>query len=370
MSTVAFYEDRGNTQIIEGTVTDVNMRQWTVDVYSKRTARNFPDVQVASPYVHHNEGEGMYAVPDVGSTCMICVPSDDSPPFVLGFVAAPKIEGEKKPKQVLQNEEKDQVVPMGYTYSVDRPVGEPGDIFLRGRNGNHIILHTGGVLEVSASPTASRIYMPLGHIIDFSQEYDLRTPGGTIHWGVQDITNAEDSSWVQTLRVHANDKYADIRITKGYVDSAEMPGDDKDHNQFPADPIYEIAVIKNGFMDDGTQVAKEMTLLFHFDREGNVSAKAWGNIYIKAEGSISMEANGGVSIKTDSKFSVRSSSAFIGANDVTIASSSVKIAGAAMGVARLGDQVTVVLPPKLAAIANTPFIYGAINTASSMVLVS
>jgi hypothetical protein len=367
MSTTALYEVRGKTQIIEATVSDVNMKQWTIDAYSKRTGRNFPNVQISTPYLHHVAGEGMYAVPDIGATCMLCIPSDDSPPFVLGFVAPPKIEGDKKPTGTVQNEE--QSAPMGFTYSVDRPPAEPGDIYLRGRNGNHLILHTEGVLEIAASPTASRIYMPLGHVIDLNQEYDMRTPAGAIHWGVQDITDKTEASWIQTLRIYASDKYADIRISSGYVTPAEMPPGDSDKPHF-LNPIYEIAVIKDGFMDNGVQMSKEMKMIFQFTREGDISVKAWGEVFLKAKETISIQSEKNIQMKADDAISLDTDQYIMNASSVKINSSDVKIAGGAVGVARLGDQVTVALPPELAAIAKTPFIYGAISTSSQAVKVT
>ena len=74
--------------ILQGRVHNVNVVKWTVDIITQFDRKKYFNIQVGSPYMHHSNGEGIYAVPEVGATCMVCVPSDSSPPFVLAFTMA------------------------------------------------------------------------------------------------------------------------------------------------------------------------------------------------------------------------------------------------------------------------------------------
>jgi hypothetical protein len=77
--------------IEEATVVDVNKQNFTVSVITRHTSKRFDDLQVASPYFHNENGEGIYFLPEVGAVCQIFRGSDTTPPFILGFLAIPAV---------------------------------------------------------------------------------------------------------------------------------------------------------------------------------------------------------------------------------------------------------------------------------------
>ena len=77
-------------RIVEGKVVGFNLVSWTVNVVTSFDMRRFYDIQVSSMYVHYSNGEGLYAFPEVGAKCYVCVPSDSTAPFVLSFIMPPE----------------------------------------------------------------------------------------------------------------------------------------------------------------------------------------------------------------------------------------------------------------------------------------
>ena len=82
--------------IEKGIIYNVDLKNFTVDVISDYESKIFTDCQIASPYFHTYNGEGIFAMPEVGSACLICQPSDDDTPFVLAFIGSFEIEGAKQ----------------------------------------------------------------------------------------------------------------------------------------------------------------------------------------------------------------------------------------------------------------------------------
>ena len=68
------------SRILQCRVLNVNYKKWTVDVQSKFDQYHYFDIPIASPYLHHTGGEGISAMPEVGATALVCLPSDTSTP--------------------------------------------------------------------------------------------------------------------------------------------------------------------------------------------------------------------------------------------------------------------------------------------------
>jgi hypothetical protein len=97
--------------------------------------------------------------------CWICQPSDGyaARPFILGFQAPHDEENE--------------------SFRCGRQSYNPGDIVIRTRDENFIIVRRGGVVQIGATPTAQRMYIPIQNIIrDFCENYELNTFGGELIW--------------------------------------------------------------------------------------------------------------------------------------------------------------------------------------------
>jgi hypothetical protein len=162
-------EDRYYAPVIEtGRVINVNMTDWSVDVVSEHANKLFFDIQVMSPYFHYFNGEGIYCMPEVGATCWVCKPSNGrmSDAFVMGFMAP---------------FDQDHI-----SYRCNRQNLNPGDIMLRTRDENFVILRRGGVVQIGAGPICQRMYIPIRNFIkDFCENYQLTTLGGDLTWEVK-----------------------------------------------------------------------------------------------------------------------------------------------------------------------------------------
>lgn len=303
--------------IHEGRVVDFNLTNWTVDVRSQFDRKFFPNLQVASPYMHPNRGEGIYAMPEVNSKCLYCIPSDGQAPFVLAFI----MPSEQKEVETEESEgdTSEGVSGMGNaTYRGGRPRPKPGDIFLQGRDGQFVILHRGGVLQVGSTELAQRIYIPLGNIItDVSQNYEHHNSGGTIRWGLSSSSTNDnpETKFFQTFRINANDEKADVRLSIGKVKDP-TPEPVEDEGELSANAVYNIG--RNGMVfdlafapqgfdpDTGNPVDAETTtrLKFQFDVDGNAFFRSEGNVNLRVKKKIRLRADEGVSFSTGKTFEV------------------------------------------------------------------
>lgn len=161
-------------------IINVNIEDWSVDCISMEGNKRFFDIQVMAPYFHFVNGEGIYAQPEVGALCWVCKPSTGrfAAPFVLGFQSA-------------HDQELD-------SFQGGRMALNPGDIMMRTRDENFLILRRGGVVQIGATPTAQRIFIPIRNFIrDFCENYELLTFGGELTWTTErtDETNTDDKAF-------------------------------------------------------------------------------------------------------------------------------------------------------------------------------
>jgi len=339
--------------IFRAKVVDINLVAWTVDVHSQYEEMFFGDVPVGSPYLHYTRGEGFTAIPEIGSYCFVCVPSDTSPPFVLSFVM-PRVES------VLDgNTEGVDVaaVNKGYSYGGGRLDPKPGDIYLRGRDGNFVILHRGGVLQVGSTELAQRVYIPLENfVMDFAEKYNLHAAGGSIAWAIQEgPVETQPTQWSQTFRVFANSKYADIRVVAGKVhvpvgehsngfqtDITDLEIGTKDS----APVIYEVAISKEGFNAESGVVKDASTvestvLRYFFDREGNCFMRSEGNVMIGIQKKLRLKVKGGIEIvEGNLNLSVETDMKVTAGGTVELTGAVLKLNGGESPVAKVGDLVT------------------------------
>ena len=159
-------ENRTIPAIVEtGRITNVDIERWSVDAVSEHGGKHWFDIQVSSPYFHYMNGEGAYTVPEVGALVWVCSPStgEFSAPFIMGFQAPHDEDNE--------------------SYRCGRQSYNPGDIVLRTRDENFIVVRRGGVVQLGATPTAQRMYIPIQNMIrDFCENYELNTFGGELIW--------------------------------------------------------------------------------------------------------------------------------------------------------------------------------------------
>lgn len=285
------------TIIKEGRIVNVNLPNWTVDCITIFDQQRFFDIQVAGPYMHANTGEGMYAVPDVGAKCIICIPSDGPPPFVLAFIMPP--ESVPFTETELEYPEEARALQKGNTYAGGRKRPKMGDIVMRGRDGNFCILHRGGVLQFGSTELAQRICIPLGNLItDISGGYNHFNTGGAVNWGVVPGSPDEnqETEYKHTFRVFANDQYADIRASFGKIHqpTPEPVGDGGESSNiqqlgiFQDDPVvFEFVLAPGGFETDNcTPVSsiRDLTKFkIQFDRGGAGMIRAEGAVTVRVK---------------------------------------------------------------------------------------
>lgn len=155
----------GAAAVHRAQVLGVNTRDFTVDVRMEAYpySTHF-DIPFMVPYVHQAQGEGVNFIPEVGSTCWVCSPSEtDRDSFVLGWTTV--------------NEDG--------TYRGGRELLNPGDLYFSTRDGNFLAIRRGGIVQIGATPICQRVFVPIRNIIrDFAENYELSTPAGDLTWHV------------------------------------------------------------------------------------------------------------------------------------------------------------------------------------------
>jgi hypothetical protein len=311
-----------SSYVIECVVVDVNMVRWTVDCLSKFDQRRFLDVQVSSPYMHPNSGEGIYIVPEIGSKCYICIPSDGPPPFVLAFVMPPEQISDTS-EEIPDAEDPDVAYRGSMTFKGGRDRQKIGDIHMRGRDGNFCILHRGGVMQIGSTQLAQRIFIPINNVVtDISQNYHHYNTAGAVNWGVK-IGPSETNPptfYKQTFRLFANEEEASIRVALGTFSDVigEPPesqfGKQSDLEQLDIgtdEPIVcEIGLSPEHFKANSGDLTPETRddtkLRFMFDKNGGTFLRCEGSIMLAtrnkfrliAQEDIYIESlNGGIVLK-------------------------------------------------------------------------
>lgn len=344
--------------IHEGRVIDVNLANWTVDVRSQFDQKFFPNIQVASPYMHPNRGEGIFVMPEVNAKCLYCIPSDGQSPFVLAFI----MPMEQREVGDEDDEKSEAISDMGNsTYRGGRPRAKPGDIYLQGRDGQFVILHRGGVLQVGSTELAQRIYIPLGNIVtDVSQNYEHHNSGGKIQWGISSNStdNNPETKFFQTFRINANDEKADVRLAIGKVkDPTPEPSEDAGDLSANAafglgrnGMVFDLAFAPQGFDADtgNPKDAKSTTRLkFQFDVDGNAFLRAEGNVNTRIKKKLRIKADDNITFATDKTFEVTAEEKvrIVGKKGVDIAAEggSTTINGGSTPVAAVGSAVDVLI---------------------------
>lgn len=306
--------------IHEARIIDINLVNWTVDVFTIFDQRRYFEVQVAAPYLHSNFGEGIYAFPEIGAKCLVCIPSDGPPPFILAFIMpAETIPDATDPDEAPQGTQGGQggVVQNASdsTYRGGRARAKPGDIVMKGRDGNFVTLHRGGVLQIGSTQLAQRIYIPLGNFVtDISENYNHFNTGGSINWGLRPGSPDEnpETEWRQTFRVFANEEFADVRLSVGKVHNPvqEKVGDEGSTSELEQlgigtdDPIVaEFAISPGGFDTDvgapvtaGNAARENNVLRMFFDRAGGGMLRAEAAISVRVKDKLVIKADGGCDI--------------------------------------------------------------------------
>jgi len=355
-SNISRGQGSGQVRVSQGKIVKVNSGAWTVDAITQFDQRAFPSMQVLSPYLHYNSGEGFFALPEMGAQCMICEPSDSTRPFVLGFCAPMERSG-------TTGKMADGAAVQEAVFHAGRQAAQPGDMGIRGRDGNFMILRRGGVLEIGATELAQRIFIPIGNVItDVSGEYNHYNTGGGIKWGMMEGPDAETPTCLsQTYRVFANDKFADVRVSYGNVkDVVSEPAGSPAHTALanagyggstssPIPTVMEVAIAPGGFdahgcLQSGGSTKESMVFHLMLDRAGNLFGRVEGNAVFYFKKNLSIEVTENLSLKAQGVSLDCNSLELSAPAYAAIKAPIVKLGAGSIPVAMVGSLVTVPMP--------------------------
>jgi hypothetical protein len=253
----------------------------------------------------------------------------------------------------------------GASFAGGRPKAKPGDIWLRTRDDNFVILHRGGVLQIGATELAQRIYIPLKHhIMDVSQNYIHHNAGGSSFWGLQEgpgLDHLPTEHW-QTFRVYADNKFADIRIKTGKVSDPFTEPSGDDGNQPDIEElslgkgdgyiVTEVIIAPDGFNPESGSPAssdtyKQTVMRFFFDRAGGVFFRCKGGMLLATKKRLLVRADEGIDIKSKKDFTVTATTGTTinGGPFTHIKGDVVRLGPGAKPVALQGSMVQGTIPP-------------------------
>lgn len=170
--------------IFKGIIVGVHPENFCVDVRCDAGQKTFYDCPVAGLYMNVEHSGGMYHLPELGSQCFVFVLGDDTE-FVLGF------QFDETPRKASREQTSD--TDSAKSFHGEREPMEPGDIYLGTADENRIVIRKGGIIQVSSTGLAQRIYIPIENMIrDYFQRYQAISPVGEIEWGHATLVAGEN----------------------------------------------------------------------------------------------------------------------------------------------------------------------------------
>lgn len=259
---------------MSGRIRDVHPEKWTVDV-SLSDGGYIESIPVAAPYLHYQEGEGIYAMPEVDAPCIIFTGSGGSGPCVMCFTPLRRTDlGEES-------------VPED-NHSVGRDTATPGDIFLHGRDGNFVRVRRAGFVEVGASDFCQSIYFPVGDLIrTICMNHETFVGGSYFKTNVIDDPSVPDEGPTPVQVDIMIQEYAEkaplMDIKLGHV------VDDEGRHLAGADAgqiVGRLLVFSQQTVDDAEQAGldpspDQAVLSMRFDRNGNAEQIMSGQYLLK-----------------------------------------------------------------------------------------
>lgn len=293
MSTPALHSTIKGTSIESGRILDVDVSKYTVSVTTEFTKKPVTGIKFATPYQHFANGEGIYFMPEVGSMCWICFPSDHNRPFVIAWGPATS-EGDARSKKKDLN---------------------AGDIYLGTRDENFLILRRGGVVQIGGGPLCQRIFLPINNTItDFCENYGLHTLGGDLEWTVKRAETDTDGKRPTTLSVMAREfaddakPVAELKIGSHdndpkHILSLKIKADGADGSATQieliakSDGTLEWTIKKDVIwtIEENFKVTTKKNAEFNTDEDFKVTAKK--KIVLKATDGVEIESSGTFTIK-------------------------------------------------------------------------
>ena len=167
-------------RICKARIMAVNKVKWTCTALAEGgTMGAIEDIPI-NPVLIGPQGQGMYYLPEVGSTVWLAELR------VGGFFV---LMGATLP---FDGNAEDDTETLDMDHSMARAQLEPGDIVMTGKPGSQVLVRKSGVVEIGSSYMSKRFYLPLEHFIrDFTKNYEMLSAGG----GFSFKTNEIDQRW-------------------------------------------------------------------------------------------------------------------------------------------------------------------------------
>jgi hypothetical protein len=161
---------------------------------------------------------------------------------------------------------------------------EQGDIMLRTRDGNHVWLHRGGVVEIGSTPIARRFYIPLlNYIRDVCENYEMRSLAGEMSWQVsrsdQNATGNAEAVFTLASRNYAQDEFASVFLQIGHVDDSNR---------------LRLVIAPNVVNPVSGEVDGDAVYELTISSEGEVNVSVSGNQNVQIQGDLSETVDGEV----------------------------------------------------------------------------
>jgi hypothetical protein len=308
----------------EGTVTDVNRKNWTVTVETRHSSKGPNDIQCLVPYTHVNNGEGIHFLPEVGAICMLAWPNDNTPPFIMGFKGAAGVQTSQdgRPERSTADPEGSDT---DVSFQSRRPDLNPGDIAVTTRDENFIYLRRGGIVQIGATPISQRVYVPvLNYIRDYCENYSMSAFGGDVTWSVlrqeSDPRGGAAATYVFHMNAEAQDAEATVRVR--YM-PLEEPGS-------ASRGAWEVRVAPKGIARDTGEVTGEVYSLY-VTTDGDETQILAGSREITIKGDDLLRVSGGRTVRVGGDDTITADGAMrhIASGEAVLGGSQIKLGGRA-----------------------------------------
>jgi hypothetical protein len=289
-----------SARIEKARVIDVDTSTYTLTIATAFAKKPMTAIPFATPYQHFVNGEGIYFMPEVGSLCWLCEPSDGCMPFILAWGSGQDEADFTARKQSLN----------------------PGDIYLGTRDENFMILKRGGVVQIGSTGICQRIFMPLNNLInDFCENYKLNSLGGDLEWVIKRDENTTDGTRPALLKLYAKE-FADDPTS---IADLEIGSHDNDSKTILSLVIYDNGTaqqqqkISLSMTKDG-DVSWEVEKDYNLTVKGNYTGDVTGDINITGHKTATVSVTGALKVHTDAD-------ATLEAKQVTVDSPMTKMTG-------------------------------------------
>jgi hypothetical protein len=291
-----------------GIITKVNPKTWTVVVETTHSSKTVDDVNISQPYLHFAGGEGIHHMPEVGAEVFLAWPSDNTNPFVMGYVGVASTL--QSPDGAPLRSDGDEGSATDVTYRSGRPELDPGDIAITGRDRNFVIFKRGGVVQIGSTHLAQRFYLPtLNYIKDFAENYSLNTLGGSVSWEVEraesDPSGEAPASWTLYANAYAQDAKASVRVRHTALSSPSggervawdvvvAPQGIDNTDGSVSGEVYQLSVLMDGTKTELIGASRSVTVKGN-DRltvEGDQAVRVNGDLLYRIDGKATLRAGG------------------------------------------------------------------------------